>query len=321
MRRASGALAVAMIAAVLAGLPAAAAGSSTPLPDGGAVYGSGAAAAPPPPAASTGSGVTGGAVAGASAGAKRAGAPKRTGKGAGGTTLHPKHAPGTTGGRGSSRGTTGATGATGPTGATLDGAATGSTATTGTTGTTAITGVTGTTGQTFTGGAVDPGSPGVAGSTGPTGGPTGPTLPPTIPGVRAQIMPSGLAAAPADAPLAVRLAIAAGNQLIGQPYLWGGGHKSFISHGYDCSGTVSYALHAAGLLDAPLVSGALEQWGESGFGAWITVYANAAHTYMDIAGIRLDTSTAGDPGGLEGPRWRPLLGGHRGYVVRHPAGL
>jgi hypothetical protein len=137
----------------------------------------------------------------------------------------------------------------------------------------------------------------------------------------ARILADGLAQAPAAAPAAVKEAIAAGNQLIGQPYVYGGGHQSFISHGYDCSGAVSYALHGANLLASPLDSSELELWGSPGPGSWITVYANAGHTYMDIAGIRFDTSTAGDPGGKQGPRWRPLLRSNAGYVVRHPAGL
>ena len=112
---------------------------------------------------------------------------------------------------------------------------------------------------------------------------------------------------PADAPAAVRAAIAAGNQLIGKPYVYGGGHRSFVSAGYDCSGAVSFALHGGGLVVSPLNSTGFETWGAAGFGAWITIYTNPTHAYMDIAGIRLDTSTAGDPGGKSGPRWRPLL--------------
>ena len=116
---------------------------------------------------------------------------------------------------------------------------------------------------------------------------------------------------------AVKQAIAAGNQLIGQPYVYGGGHASFISNGYDCSGTVSYALHGANLLTAPLDSSEFEQWGAAGAGDWITVYTNPQHAYVDIAGIRLDTSRAGDPGGQSGPRWRPLLASNRGFAARH----
>jgi cell wall-associated NlpC family hydrolase len=185
--------------------------------------------------------------------------------------------------------TQGATGAIGPTGSTGSGAP-----------------------VTATGGATEP--------TGPTGS-TGPTSAPTVAGSRAKILASGLAEAPANAPAAVKQAIAAGNQLIGKPYVYGGGHLSFVSAGYDCSGTVSYALHGGGLLPAPLDSSALELWGAAGAGAWITVYTNPAHAYVDIAGIRLDTSTAGDPGGKSGPRWRPLLTSNTGFSARHFPGL
>jgi len=177
------------------------------------------------------------------------------------------------------------------------------------------------------------GPTGTAGPSGPTGagggtlapsgptGVTGATGAPVVSGSLAQILPDGLAQAPADAPAAVQQAIAAGNQLIGQPYVYGGGHASFISNGYDCSGAVSYALHGANLLASPLDSSAFELWGVSGGGQWITVYTNPQHAYVDIAGIRLDTSRAGDASGQTGPRWRPLLSSHAGFVARHPAGL
>jgi cell wall-associated NlpC family hydrolase len=159
-------------------------------------------------------------------------------------------------------------------------------------------------------------------ATGPTGvtgttGPTGPAGPAGGPVSRARILTDGLAQAPADAPAWVKQAIAAGNQLIGKPYVYGGGHASFTSNGYDCSGAVSYALHGADLLAAPLDSSQFEQWGASGPGAWMTVYTNPQHAYVDIAGIRLDTSRAGDPGGESGPRWRPLLSSNRGFIARH----
>jgi cell wall-associated NlpC family hydrolase len=185
------------------------------------------------------------------------------------------------------------------------------------------TGTSGATGTTTAGGASAPtGSTGVTGPTGSTGptGATGPTGPTTA-GAVAKILANGLAEPPAGAPLAVRQAIAAANQLIGQPYVYGGGHKSFISHGYDCSGAVSYALHGANLLASPLDSSALEQWGSAGRGSWITVFTNPTHAYVDIAGIRFDTSRAGDPNGKNGPRWRPLLRSNAGFLTRHPAGL
>jgi cell wall-associated NlpC family hydrolase len=142
----------------------------------------------------------------------------------------------------------------------------------------------------------------------------------TVPGLRARILADGYAAAPSDAPPAVQEAIWSANQLIGLPYEYGGGHGSFISSGYDCSGTVSFALHGGGMLSAPLDSGQFIDWEAPGIGRWVTVYANGGHAFVDIAGIRLDTSTAGDPGGGQGPRWRPLLSSSAGYVARHPYG-
>jgi hypothetical protein len=144
---------------------------------------------------------------------------------------------------------------------------------------------------------------------------------PTVPGAVAQIV-NGLAAAPADAPDAVKQAIWAANAIIGRPYRYGGGHaRGFIDRGYDCSGTVSYALHGGDLLDSPLDSSSFMRWGEKGAGDWITVYTNPGHAYVVIAGLRLDTSAAGDPSGLKGPRWRPNLRSSRGFKARHPAGL
>ena len=120
----------------------------------------------------------------------------------------------------------------------------------------------------------------------------------TVPGSVAEILPDGLAVAPADAPTVVREVIAAGNQLIGKPYVYGGGHASFISAGYDCSGAVSYALHGGGLLSSPLDSTRVRELGRSRApGTWITVFTNPRTPTWTIAGIRLDTSTAGDPGG------------------------
>jgi hypothetical protein len=121
------------------------------------------------------------------------------------------------------------------------------------------------------------------------------------------ILPDGMAAAPLGAPAAVQAAIWAGNQIVGLPYIYGGGHESFISPGYDCSGTVSFALHGASLIKTPMDSSDFMDWGSSGTGQWITIYTNPSHVYMDIAGIRLDTSREGDPGGLPGPEWRPVM--------------
>lgn len=130
---------------------------------------------------------------------------------------------------------------------------------------------------------------------------------------------TGEAIAPPEAPVAVKQVIAAANQIRHRPYVWGGGHVSWSSRGYDCSGAVSYALHGAGLLDATMVSGQLEGWGEAGTGKWITVYANKNHVFMVIAGLRFDTR--GDPPGVSGPRWHRAWVTPSKFVARHPVGL
>ncbi|HEX4033928.1 MAG TPA: hypothetical protein VHX66_05750 [Solirubrobacteraceae bacterium] len=141
-----------------------------------------------------------------------------------------------------------------------------------------------------------------------------------VPGDRGEII-HGLAAAPEGAPLAVKKIIWAANRIIGRPYVFGGGHRSFISNGYDCSGTVSFALHGARLLKSPLDSGQFMSWGGGGQGQWVTILTNPGHAYLDIAGLRLDTSAADDPNDQQGPRWRPLRPGNGGYTIRHPFGL
>jgi cell wall-associated NlpC family hydrolase len=141
-----------------------------------------------------------------------------------------------------------------------------------------------------------------------------------VPGATAEIV-HGLAAAPQEAPLAVQEIIWAANRIIGRPYIYGGGHRSFISYGYDCSGTVSFALHGAALLRAPLDSGQFMHWGQGGQGQWMTILTNPGHAYLDIAGLRLDTSAADDPSNQQGPRWRPLRPANPGFVLRHPDGL
>lgn len=130
---------------------------------------------------------------------------------------------------------------------------------------------------------------------------------------------NGRAIAPAGAPAAVKRAIAAANQIDGRPYVWGGGHISFLSRGYDCSGAVGYVLHAAGLLDQTMVSGQLAYWGEGGLGSWITVYANNEHVFMVIAGLRFDTRD--DPPGVNGPRWHRAKVEPPSFTARHPTGL
>ncbi len=152
--------------------------------------------------------------------------------------------------------------------------------------------------------------------------PTGPVAKPEllVPGSTARYV-GGLAAAPMSAPLAVQQIIWAGNQVIGLPYIFGGGHASFISSGYDCSGTVSFALHGASLIRTPEDSSEFMAWGSHGAGRWVAIFSNPEHAYMTVAGMRLDTSAADDPSNQQGPRWRPLRPENGGYTVRHPLGL
>jgi hypothetical protein len=142
---------------------------------------------------------------------------------------------------------------------------------------------------------------------GQAAGEPNPSVTPVVAGTVAQILPDGMAAAPLGAPAVVREAIWAGNQIVGLPYIFGGGHAAFAASGYDCSGTVSFALHGGSLIKTPMDSSDFMSWGASGVGQWITIFTNPSHVYMDIAGIRLDTSREGDPGGLAGPEWRPLM--------------
>lgn len=141
-----------------------------------------------------------------------------------------------------------------------------------------------------------------------------------VPGSTAELV-DGLAAAPESAPRSVQSMIWAANQIIGKPYVYGGGHRSFKSFGYDCSGTVSFALHGASLIKVAMDSSEMMHWGGRGIGRWVTIFANAGHAYMTIAGLRLDTSPVDDPSDQNGPRWRPLRPANAGFVLRHPAGL
>jgi len=125
------------------------------------------------------------------------------------------------------------------------------------------------------------------------------------------------AIAPAGAPEQVVDAVAAANRLTRKPYKWGGGHGRWRDSGYDCSGTVSYVLHAAGLLRVARDSSGLMRYGKGGRGQWISIYAHGGHAYMEIAGLRFDTSGSGE----DGPRWRLEPRSARGFVKRHPAGL
>jgi len=149
----------------------------------------------------------------------------------------------------------------------------------------------------------------------PSAAPAAPTA--LAPGARAQIGSGGLAIAPASAPSVVRAIIAAGNQIATKPYVYGGGHAHWIDSGYDCSGSVSYALHGAGLLNQAMPSGSFEGWGDAGPGQWVTIYAKASHMFMVVAGLRFDTSGRS----THGTRWQTDMRSAAGYVVRHPPGL
>jgi len=158
--------------------------------------------------------------------------------------------------------------------------------------------------------------------TGGTGSPGSTTTTTTAPSGTAQLQPGGTALAPANAPRSVRKAIAAANKIHSRPYIWGGGHRAFKSRGYDCSGAVSYVLHAAGILRSPMASGPLMSWGSPGIGQWITVYANKTHAWMTVAGLRFDTSSAGESLNQgSGPRWRVNMRAGTGYATRFYPGL
>jgi hypothetical protein len=147
-----------------------------------------------------------------------------------------------------------------------------------------------------------------------------PSSGPTTPGNQA-LLRGALALAPANAPLPVKRAIWAANQLRTKPYRYGGGHRSFTDKGYDCSGTVSYALAGAGLVNVPLCSNELRVYGSRGPGEWITVYARSGHAFAVIAGLRLDTTSPHNPSHRWAPRWQPTDRRPLGFEVRHPAGL
>jgi hypothetical protein len=157
---------------------------------------------------------------------------------------------------------------------------------------------------------------GASAGCGTTGGISSGTSP-CAPTAHARIV-DGKAIAPSNAPARVKAVIAAANRIETKPYIWGGGHARWNDRGYDCSGSVSYALHGGEFLESPLPSGPMEKWGLTGIGRWITVYANAGHAYAVIAGYRWDTS--GDSSGT-GPRWHEELRDNVGYIARHPAGF
>jgi hypothetical protein len=137
---------------------------------------------------------------------------------------------------------------------------------------------------------------------------------------QATLAPGGRAVAPPSAPPAVKAMIEAANRIRHRPYHWGGGHRDWNAAGYDCSGSVSYVMHAAGLLDYALDSTGFMDWGGPGGGSWVRIYANKEHVYAVIAGLRWDTSFS-DDGDRSGPGWSEYLRPTGGFRVRHPVGL
>jgi peptidoglycan hydrolase-like protein with peptidoglycan-binding domain len=154
----------------------------------------------------------------------------------------------------------------------------------------------------------------------PPPAPLPPAVPPPLvfgPGMKATVGADGLAVIPTLAPPVVQAVIAAGNKIAKTPYIYGGGHGKWDDAGYDCSGSVSYALHGAGLLETSMASGGFMSWGDSGPGQWITLFANGGHIFMTVAGLRFDTSGARGTG----TRWQADMRSGSGYTIRHPTGL
>ena len=142
---------------------------------------------------------------------------------------------------------------------------------------------------------------------------------PTVAGTRTKLV-KGVAYAPAAAPLRVKQLIWSVNRILRTPYVYGGGHGRFVDRGYDCSGLVSYAMHAAGLLNTPISAPAFFRFGTYGAGRWITLWVRSGHVFAVVGGLRLDT-TPYPSRGIEGPRWRPQLRDTAAFTARHPAGL
>jgi cell wall-associated NlpC family hydrolase len=136
-------------------------------------------------------------------------------------------------------------------------------------------------------------------------------------GPRARVLPDGTAVAPENAPDVVKRVILAANEIAKFPYKWGGGHGAWRDSGYDCSGSVSFALAGAGLLGSPLTSGGFLNYGAPGPGRWITIYTNPGHVFMVVAGLRFDTSGRG----RAGTRWQDESVSTAGFAVRHVPGL
>jgi hypothetical protein len=153
---------------------------------------------------------------------------------------------------------------------------------------------------------------------------------------KATLLPNGLAIAPTDAPPEVKAIIDAGNRIATMPYIYGGGHNAkFSGRGYDCSGSVSYALHGGGLLSSPLDSSSFMKWGDKGEGNWITIYTNPGHAFMVVAGLRFDTSMRTPIAASArksstrtrraartlSSRWSTKMRPSDGYAIRHPEGF
>jgi hypothetical protein len=137
---------------------------------------------------------------------------------------------------------------------------------------------------------------------------------------RGRLLPDGEAVAPPTAPPTVQAMIEAANRIRHLPYIWGGGHRSWASRGYDCSGSVSYVMHAAGRLESPLDSTGFMRWGAPGPGSWVQIYANREHVFAVIAGLRWDTSMPTEGDG-SGPGWSEQMRSTQGFRLRHPTGL
>jgi hypothetical protein len=161
-------------------------------------------------------------------------------------------------------------------------------------------------------------TPGSASAECTTGGMSPAEIDVCTPTAKAKLLANGMLIPPRSAPGRVKQVIAAANKIRSKPYIYGGGHARWWDRGYDCSGSVSFALHGGRFLESPLPSGPMEKWGLEGEGRWITVYANGGHAYAVIAGVRWDTS--GDEGEETGPRWHLDLRDNVGYIARHPAG-
>jgi hypothetical protein len=160
-------------------------------------------------------------------------------------------------------------------------------------------------------------APGSASAACTTGGLTPASVDVCTPTAKAKLLSTGELIPPKSAPPRVVAVIEAANKIRTKPYIWGGGHARWWDRGYDCSGSVSFALHGGEFIESPMPSGPMEKWGLAGLGRWITVYANPGHAYAVIAGVRWDTS--GDSSGT-GPRWHEDLLSNAGFVARHPAG-